>query len=228
VKTALKPNVYAVVGWSRAEMRISMPDIDDFEIEVAQRKRAALLANITIPKHHSEPGWVLVVETLMSRGVTTAAHLADVLDQPYARCQAWCEDVRQRWRDSVPSEIADERREELYQRVMAVADMSVLAAQGMRDDAGAKPKYLKTALAAYDKAGDLAGVKKVEVKVEGQVDLVVRKPREVLGEFGVERLRDLGARAARGLKAKEMAEIEEAEVVEEGVDVVEEVLKVVR
>jgi len=66
------------------------------------------------------------------------------------------------------------------------------------------------------------------VKVEGQVDLVVRKPREVLGEFGVERLRDLGARAARGLKAKEMAEIEEAEVVEEGVDVVEEVLKVVR
>jgi len=193
--------------------------IDDYDIQVAERRRAALLANIVLPSDHREPGWVLVVERLMSRGVTTPAHLSDVLEQPISRCREWCEEVRQRWRASVPSDLADERREELYQRTMAVADMAVLAAQGMADSAGAKPKYLKTALAAYDKAGDLAGVKGAqEVVVEGTVELVVRRPREVLEGYGIGDLKALGSVAARGLRELEMSEIEEAEVVsgEEG------------
>lgn len=198
--------------------------MDDYDLVVAERRRAALLEGVVLPTGgRRDVGWVLAVERLMSKGVGSPAYLADLLEQPVDWCRGWVAQVRDRWRTSIPSEVAGERREELYQRTMAIADMAMGSALGMSDQNGLKPRMMKTALDAYDKAGDLAGVKKVSVEVEHTVELRVRPAREVLEGFGLDRLKDLGSRAARGMRELgeggreeiEEAEVLEAEVLEE-------------
>ena len=128
--------------------------------------------------------------------------------------------VRERWQGVELTEVAAERREELYARTMAVADTALEVARGLKDNSSHKAKYLNTALQAYDKAASLAGVSKVTLEVHHQHELRVRPAAEVLGEFGLGELKTLGQAAAVGL-----LEAQEVVVEAEGVEVVGEVVE---
>lgn len=202
--------------------------MDEFDQAVAARRRQALLAGVVLPASIRSAAWVLVVERLMSRGVTTPAYLADLLEQPVASCEKWIEAVRQRWQNVEVSEVAAERREELYQRTMAIGDMAIQTAMGLSDSNGQKTHFMRVALQANEKAAALAGVNKVTIEVKHDHTLTVRKPSEVLGEFGLAELRDLGAMSAAGMREQHEQErlLEEGQVVDVEFEPVEELVAV--
>ena len=180
---------------------------DEFDTQQANRRRNAFLRGLDVPDHWRDEGWVDVVEVLMARGAAHPVQVAGLVGQSVERCKGWMAEVKARWGGGGEG-LKDQRREELYLKVMALGEAAVHSALGMSEQNGLKPRMMGMALQAYDKAGDLAGVKKTTIEVAKTVELKVAKPQEVLEGFGLGELADLGAAAAVGMRQLEAGDNE--------------------
>ncbi len=153
-------------------------------------------------KDEDRLGWLMVIETLMARGVDTPARIARLLHIQIHVVRKWMDDVGAVWKRKITADEIALRRAALWQEAAEVGRQAMRQAMATPNHQ-AKARYLKVVLEANARKAKLYGLDTERVDVEHTVKAVTGdlSPEEFTAKYGLnpELFVALGRQAAKGL-----------------------------
>lgn len=146
------------------------------------------LAGLDIPKVRAgkmtfmdEERWLVVIETLMQRGVSSISQIHTITGLAYDRCGAGVAEVRDRWSKSLSMGQINSRREQIYLEAERVKEecwdaLKVCTSEPMR------LAYLKMIIDCGKRQSALVGAERININVESKVDAKHKSADEMAKE----------------------------------------------
>jgi hypothetical protein len=128
------------------------------DLDVPNKKKGVLE-----PIDHER--WLVVVETLMQRGIASVTKLSDVCGITYARADRFVREVRDRWANSLTMGQVNSRREQIYLEAERVKEECWRQYQ-LTDNETMRLAYLKMVIDCGKRQSGLIGAERINVNVE--------------------------------------------------------------
>lgn len=156
-------------------------DVSDGEVTTSGRDLDIVtshpkLHGLDIPKRKKgkmdpldEERWLVVIETLMQRGVASISEMHRLTGLSYERAQSYVSEVRDRWSKSLSMGQINSRREQIYLEAERVkeecwAALQTCTAEPMR------LAYLKMIIDCGKRQSALVGAERININVESKVE----------------------------------------------------------
>ena len=168
-------------------------DISDIDVATSGRDLDLTLthpklAGLDIPKVKQgkmkpldEERWIVVVETLMQRGVSSLSQMHTLTGLAYARCGEYVAEVRDRWAKSLTMGQINSRREQIYLEAERVKEECWQALQTCTNES-MRLAYLKMIIDCGKRQSALVGAERININVESKVEARHKSAEEMAKE----------------------------------------------
>lgn len=125
--------------------------------------------------------WLVVIETLMQRGVKSIRELTDITGLGTNRAGEFVREVRERWASSLTMGQVNSRREQIYLEAERVKDECWRALQ-LTDNESMRLAYLKMIIDCGKRQSALIGAERINVNVESKTIAAHKTAEEMEAE----------------------------------------------
>ena len=157
------------------QIQVTDSDVKSSGRDLAILQRSPLLKGLDVPNRKKgaldpidHERWLVVIETLMQRGVKSVRQVSDLCGITFSRADRFVKEVRDRWANSLTMGQVNSRREQIYYEAERVKEECWTQYQ-LTDNETMKLAYLKMIVDCGKRQSGLIGAERINVNVESTV-----------------------------------------------------------